>query len=273
MSTDNIVTVELEDGTEKKIYVRKPTNKDKQSADIYKAKIWMDCCKQGVTTAVELEEFLEKHNIWGSSQQEKYNALIGTMGELERELYTSQGKKSIQDGKDIVEKMKETRAEIHELIGKKTNLEQNTAEALSENARFDFLVAACLYDEKNEKRLYEDVDDYNNRSDDPVAFAGATKLAQFTTGLDPNFFKNLPENKWLAKFRLVNDDLQFINKEGKTVDSEGREINEFGQYVNSEGKITDKDGNLLEEDGQTYVLTADYSDKESQKRGRPKKTS
>jgi hypothetical protein len=143
------------------------------------------------------------------------------------------------------------------------SLEQNTAESLSDNARFDFLVANCTFHE-NGNKVYNNLDEYTANSDSEIAFAAATALAQMMYSVDKDFESKLPENKFLKMFNFVNDDLALVNDKGERVDTEGRRIDEFGYYVNEEGKRVDKDGNLLDENG-NYVPSVTYVDDKGKK--------
>ena len=150
------------------------------------------------------------------------------------------------------------------------SLEENTAEALADNARFDFLVAHCTFHENGET-VYKDMKDYNSKSSDEVAFAAASELATMMYSIDSDFEKNLPENKWLKNKELVNEDLALVNKDGKRVDLEGRIIDENGYYLDDKGNRVDKQGNPLSEDG-FYEEIDDEKPKPTRKRAAKKKT-
>jgi hypothetical protein len=107
----------------------------------------------------------------------------------------------------------------------------------------------------SENKYFASLEDYMGRIDDPVALAGAQKLANMIYGLDNNFEKNLPENKFLRKYKFVNDKLRFIDKQGRTVDSEGRLVDETGRYINDAGEFIDKEGNRVDAEGE-YVVDA-----------------
>jgi hypothetical protein len=144
-------------------------------------------------------------------------------------------------------------------------MEENTAEAIAENARFDFLVSECVFNEDG-TRVYKDIDDYNQRSADNVAFLGAANLAQLLYQYDSKFEEGLPENLWLKQFGLINDKMELVDESGQLVDEDGRKINSLGHYINENGQRVDRDGNLLNEDG-SYVLQVEY-EKDSKKRNK-----
>jgi hypothetical protein len=50
-------------------------------------------------------------------------------------------------------------------------------------------------------------------------------------GLDPDYDKNLEENKFLKEFKFVDDDLRFINKGGHLVDIDGKLVDEDGRFI------------------------------------------
>ncbi|NBS86321.1 MAG: hypothetical protein EBS58_06525, partial [Micrococcales bacterium] len=160
------------------------------------------------------------------------------------------------EGKDIAIKMRVKRSELRDLIAERMSLEQNTAEAISDNARFDFLVANSTFYENGQK-VYKDLDDYKENADSEIGFAAATALASMLYAVDKDFEAKLPENKFLKMFKLVDDNLSLVNDKGETVDLDGRRIDRNGYYVNDDGQRVDKDGNPLDEFG-NYVPTVQY---------------
>ena len=269
------VDVKLEDGETVKIKVTRPSNTIITDAQRISAKVWTDCVRDGIMTKKELSKFMRKQKIWDKEQEEEENKLKEDILKLEKSLYLGNGKKPvpIEQGKNTAIDIRKKRNELRELIGERLSLESNTAEALADNARFDYLVTRCTtYEDGN--LVYSSVEDYSSNSDSEIAFSAATTLAEMMYSLEDDFEKKLPENKFLLEFDLVNKDLSLVNKDGETVDLEGRKINELGQYVNEDGQRTDAEGNRLEEDG-TYVLSTNYVDSDGkpvvEKKPAPKK--
>lgn len=256
------VKIVAEDGTIQtlKIYVIRPINRTIQSAERYRAKVWNQCILDGVLTKKELSKFLKDRNIWTEQKENDEREIVTQLQKLERELYLGSGdngkKLKLSDGQKVAIQMRLLRIKLRDLIAEKLSFEENTAEALSENAKFDYFVADCTFYENGEK-VYKDVDDYNSKSSDELAFAAASALAQMMYQLDSKFEESLPENKWLKHFNLINNDLSLVNKDGQLVDLDGRKINENGNYINDNGQLIDREGNLINEDG-TYVIQADY---------------
>ena len=274
--TEKYVDVELEneDGSTRniKILVKKPSNAILSAAQRKGALIWTQCIQEGVMTKKELETILKQRGIWTEAKNKEQEKILEEISKLEKKLYLGPRGSKIKtsQGKKIALDMRRKRIELRDLLSEKVALEQNTAESLSDNAKFDYIVAHCTFDE-NELPMYQDLDDYSNRSDDPVAFAAAQALAAMLYSLDQGFEEKLPENKFLKKFEYVNKDLHLINVQGETVDTEGRLVNDEGQYINEEGNRVDRDGNLLDEDG-AYIPTSEYEvDDRPKPKGRPRK--
>lgn len=167
---------------------------------------------------------------------------------------------SLKEAKNLAIEMKKTREEVRELISVRTSLDNHSAEGQADNAKFNYLVSSCVVYKENNQKYFNGLEDYMNRSDDPAALLGAQKLANMIYGLDNNFEKNLPENKFLQKYKFVDDKLRLINKDGKLVDIEGRLIDENGRFINEKGEFVDKYGNRVDKDGEYVVDSQPFLD-------------
>jgi len=276
MSKDKEKVVEVTVNDSKvKIVVKKPNNVVLSQAQRVGAKAWTDCVRDGIMTKKELEKFMKEQGIWDDGKDKTQKAIIDEIGALEKSLYIgSQGHSKLKasEGKEIAIKMRMKRGELRDLISERISLEQNTAESISDNARFDYLVANCAFYENGHK-VYNSLEEYQTRADAEPAFTVATTLAGMLYSVDRDFEAKLPENKFLKMFNYVNEDLSLVNKDGETVDLDGRRIDKNGYYLNEEGNRVDKDGNLLDETG-NYVPTMEYitEDEEDKKEKRKKKT-
>jgi len=276
MSKDKEKVVEADvNGDKIKVVVKKPNNVTISQAQRVGAKAWTDCVRDGIMTKKELEKFMKEQGIWDDGKDKEQKTLVEEIASLEKQLYVgSQGhtKLKASEGKDIAIKMRMKRAELRDLIADRISLEQNTAESISDNARFDYLVANCAFYENGQK-VYNSLEEYQSRADAEPAFTVASTLAGMLYSVDRDFEAKLPENKFLKMFNYVNEDLSLVNQSGETVDLEGRRIDKNGYYLNSEGKRVDKDGNLLDEFG-NYVPTVEYiteDDSDEEKKDKRKK--
>ena len=251
MKTEDI-KVEV-DGKEQTFTVRSPSLTDQREAQKAYNTAFTDAIKSNSVVRAKMDDVLEDQGLWNKEKQKKYESLQEELLEGEKRL--AKGGFALIDAKKLALKMRDVRLEIRDLISVRTSLDNHSAEGQADNARFNYLVSACVVYKENDKPYFKDLEDYMNRMDDPVALAGATKLAEIIYGLDNDFEKGLPENKFLKKYKFVNDDLRFIDKQGRTIDSEGRLVDENGRYIDEQGNFVDKDGNKVDAEGE-YVVDA-----------------
>lgn len=255
------VKIKQDDNSEKvvKIYVVRPNNNTIKNADRYRAKTWNQCITDGVLTKKELAKILKDRGIWSADKEDEQEKIVETLQKLEKKLYLGKDETKrlkLSEAQDTALEMRMLRFQLRELISEKIAMEENTAEALADNAKFDYFVADCTYYENGEK-VYKSVEDYNQKSSDQIAFSAAGALAEMMYQVDDKFEDNLPENRWLKNHQLVNQDGSLVNDKGDLVDQKGRKINKFGHYLNDDGQRVDIDGNLLDENG-NYIEQAVY---------------
>lgn len=275
---EKVVEVKVQDGDSEKtikIVVKKPNNATLSQAQRISAKAWTDCVREGIMTKKELEKFMKEQGIWDDGKDEEQKKIVKEISDFEKQLFVGgthkDGKLRASEGKDIAIKMRMKRAELRDLIAEKISLEQNTAESISDNSRFDYLVANCTFHE-NGTKVYSSLEDYKENADSELGFAAASNLAALLYSVDKDFEAKLPENKFLKMFNFVNEDLSLVNEEGETVDLEGRKIDKNGYYLSEDGKRVDKDGNPLDEFG-NYIPTVTYvtEEDETKSASKPKK--
>ncbi len=250
--SDNTQLVIAEDGSTITVGVRKPTNKELKEADIYRAKAWNKAFKEGVMTKAEVDQVMRDRGLWDDSKATQETKLTNEILDLEKELYIGNGKSKpkLSDGRRLALEMKQKRFELRDLISERLSMDENTAESLADNARFDYLVYVCSFNTETNERLFDSYEDYNNRGSTSVAIAAAQLLAHMVYNLDSDFEENLPENKFLKKFELVDENNQLIDPNtGDLIDFEGNRINELGQFINEDGERVDNEGNSITDEG------------------------
>tara|TARA_A100001201_G_scaffold23144_2_gene26164 strand:+ start:850 stop:1743 length:894 start_codon:yes stop_codon:yes gene_type:complete len=252
--------VTLENGQTITIYVKRPDNDSIKDADIHRAKIWNKAFKEGVLTKKEVEEAMKERGIWDQDKADKEVALSNEILQLERKLFIGDGKKKpkVSEGRKLAIEMREKRFELRQLIEERIQMDENTAESLADNARFDFLVSCCTFHDESHERVFEDYEDYNEKASQPVAIAAAQLLANMMYDIEADYEEKLPENRFLKQFDLINEEgyLCDPNNPDILIDQEGKRVNELGHYINEDGERVDNSGNLIDDDGM-YVLT-DY---------------
>ena len=156
--------------------------------------------------------------------------------------------------KSIVENYSEKR-DIHNIIFKENSLinefkhidvkEKNTIKIkIERNSEVNIFLSLS-------KKEYEE------NANQPYVIEAAGQLAEKLYGLDPDYDRNLPENKFLEAYKFSDDATRLINKDGHLidVDNEGVErlINEDGRFIaydeEGESYFVDRDGEKISEEG------------------------
>ncbi len=267
-------TVKIED-KDIEIYVARPTNAVSRQAEIFRIKQFNKHIKDGLQTKRQCAAQMKELGEWTDKDEARELWLNNEIARLEKELYCGDGKSKpkLSDGKDIAIKIRVRRGELRDLIASKIAIEASSAENIAEDEKFDFLVAHCTFYKENHKKVYNSFEAYNSRSADSLAFAAASALAQLMYNITDDFEEQFPENKFLIKFGLVNEDLSLIDpNSGTTVDLEGKRIDEEGYYLNDEGERVDSEGNKITEDGLYEIVEYENDLVESKPKKRTRTT-
>jgi hypothetical protein len=258
MKTENFSVVV--DGVEKHYAVRSPSLNDQREAQKAYNQAFTDAIKSKSIVRAKMDDLLEEQGLWNSEKQAKFTTLQQELLDGEKRL--AKGGFSLNEAKKLALEMKNVRAEIRDLISVRTSLDNHSAEGQADNARFNYLVSACVVYKDSNDLYFKNLEDYLNKADDPVALLGAQKLANMIYGLDNNFEKGLPENKFLQKYKFVDEKLRLIDKKGRLVDADGRLIDERGRYIDEQGSYVDKYGNRVDADGDYVVESEPFLDDE-----------
>lgn len=246
------------DSKEVEFLIKSPSLTDQREAQRVYNQAFSDAVKSGCIVRGRLDDLLKEQGLWDDNKQLKMNTLQQQI--LDNEKSLARGGISLNAAKKIAVQMKQLREELRDLISVRTNLDNHTAEGQADNARFNYLVSCCLVYKDTKKPYFAGYEDYLNRASDIVAIRGAQILANMLYGLDNDYEKKLPENKFLLKYKLVDENLRFINKDGKFVDADGRLVDEFGRFINEKGEYVDKDGNPVDANGEYVVEFKPFTD-------------
>lgn len=250
--SDSIATfTAVIDDKETTFEIRPITLADQREAQKVYNQAFSDAVKSGSIVRARLDDLLKEQGLWDDNKQREFVTIQTKLAHNEQLL--AKGGISIKQARSVAIDMKRLREQMRDLIAVKTELDTHTAEGQADNARFNYLVSVCVVYKDNKQQYFKSYEDYLNRAVTPVAILGAQKLASIMYGLDSDFEKKLPENKFLITYKLVNEDLEYVDSKGRPVDEEGRLIDENGRFINEEGKFVDKDGNLVDDKGD-YVI-------------------
>ena len=253
-----VFTAKLPDDTEKQFLARSPSLQDQREAQKVYNQAFTDAIKSKSVVRAKLDDLLEDQGLWNDDKQAKFTSLQKDLLEGEKRL--AKGGFSLNEAKDLAIKMKNIGDEIRDLISVRTSLDNHSAEGQADNARFNYLVSVCVVYNDTMQPYFKDLEDYINRSSEKVAILGAQNLANMLYGLDNEYESNLPENKFLKKYKFIDDQLRLVDKKGRLIDADGRLINETGRLINENGEFVDRFGNIVDKDGDYVVDTQPFLD-------------
>ena len=135
--------------------------------------------------------------------------------------------------------------DFRELLSERNSLDQNSAEGQADNARFSELIRVCMLDPNTRQPKFPNQADYDSQSDQTWVIEAAAELAGMIYGLDPDYDKNLEENKLRHIIKhLLNEEGRYIAY--RTEEGKKNKDPEQQYFVNVDGeevvKITNKDG-------------------------------
>ena len=250
MAIINDTFTSVVDGNDVEFMIQEPTlHQQRESQKIYN-QAFSDAVNSGSIVRARLDDLLKEQGLWDDQKEAAFAALQVQINDQEKTL--AKGGISLSKAKSIALELRDLREKMRDLISIKTNLDTHTAEGQADNAKFNYLVSRCLVYKNSKKPYFSTYEDYLNRSSDIIGVMGAQKLAAMMYGLDSEFEKKLPENKFLLDYKFVNEDLRFIDKEGRFTDQDGRLIDKNGRYINEKGEFVDKNGALVNQAG-NYV--------------------
>ena len=257
MSDDvRVIVSNDENGNEVKVAVTKPKSKELREAQLAYNRSFRDALESGALLRQKLEDHMREQGIWDDTKQKMYDEVNTTILEGEKKL--AQGGISLSEAKTQALDMRVARAELRELIAERTVMDGNTAEGQADNSRFNALVLECVVsvDNNNVKR-FNSAEEYDEVAAQPWAVEAASQLANMLYDLDPDYDKNLAENKFLKDYKFIDEDLRLVNDDGHLVDSEGRLINKEGRFIayddDGEKYFVDREGVTLTEEGDYKV--------------------
>jgi hypothetical protein len=274
------VNVEGKDTTFK---VLSPSFKSQREAQKIYNKAFSDAINSGSIIRARLDDILIKQGLWDQDKDKKFSELQTKINSGEKTL--ASGGITLDEARTVAVDMRDSREELRQLIAVKNNLDSNTAEGQADNAKFNYLVSACVVYKETGKTYFQGYEDYNNRSADMVGVKAAYKLANMIYGLEDNFEATLPENKFLKEYGFVNEALDFVDSQGRKTDRNGKLVDINNRFINTEGEYVDAEGNrvtydgdyvsdfkpFLDSKGKPVVLNQEEEEKTTEEEPKPKK--
>jgi len=236
------------DGNEKVLFIKKPTHTELTDAQLYASSVFNKAKNAGACLRSKLTEYLKEQGLWTDKDQTKVEELKFRVETNLKILQTGKhidgGKVKLTEGRKLAIETRRDRLTLNLLLAKQREHDVYTVEGQAENARFDYLVAVCVLDEEGEK-IFKDINDYYDKQEEVYAVEAANQLASMSFNMDDDWEKKLPENQFLIKYKLVDENLRYINKDGKYVNADYQLVNEDGNRINEHNELIDKDGQVI----------------------------
>lgn len=199
----------------------------------------------------QLDKYLLDLGIWSKEDNMFFATIQIKIREMEKQLL--QGGIKISEARKIALDMRNNRNALLVLYNKRAHFDEITMESIAEQHRFRFLVTKCVMDAKTKEPLFKNIEDYINRQDEQMVIDGAKELASMLFGYNKDFTRSLPENRWLSKFGLGDNDGNLIDKNGNLIDENGKRIDQDNRFIDDDGNFIDINGNPVDEKGELII--------------------
>lgn len=249
MSEVKVMTVKIGD-VDRTVEVRKPTPKIEAEANMASSKVFAKLIKEkdedgkpAYILRSQLNSYLANIGIYSDQDIDDINTFGDRIKELEALL--SKGGKKKSEGRAAAIELRRMRYAIYVLLIRQNDFDKNTVEHYADNAKMNYLVSKCICFEGGAP-VFKSVDDYESDSilqkalDEPIR-----TLAGMVSSYDPDFEKNMPENKFLKKYGFCDDKYRLIDAEGNLIDGDGNRVDGEGntlapvEVVESVGEFLD----------------------------------
>lgn len=209
-------------GEPKKFKIVKPNMNQGNKADLIYKKHFNEAIREGLPTTAQLKDSLSSIEFFNKTNK----AIVDIDIELSALLEQLENLKDEDKDKglELSSKIKEMRARRFIEVFKIHTVYDNTAENYAEAIRNQFYAAELLRDEAG-KKVFTSFEDFKENQSNEVAQDAIINVMMFMARLEDNYQMEYPENKWLVKNKIMNE-------EGDIIDSEL-----FVEEKQSEGNI------------------------------------
>ncbi len=266
-------TITEDSGKEVKLSVKPPQNEDFEESDkVYGARIAALIRESSGPTSRKLlmrskvEEFLRDQGVWSEEDEKNVRALQEEVDSLLTQI--RRGGIKLSDGRELAIKVMDKRKEIVRIMSKRQMFDDSTIEAIAESEKVDYLIYACTVYAQDGKNYWMSFEDMKNDKTSQAYRKAAVIAYEVIYGVNPEFEKRLPENRWLLKYGFIDDDLNYIDrKTGKRVDKTGKPVDEIIQEVqkqkdNLEGEIVEEKPFIDDETNSPVVVESKKEESE-----------
>lgn len=236
MSERKEITIKESSGKEVKLFVKKPNYDEVDEADkVYATKVASLVRQNGnkkLLLRSEIDKYLRETGVWTTEDEKKVAEVNKQIEDLLTKL--RKGGLKLSEGRKLCLDIFDKRNEIVRIMSKRRIFDDTTIEAMAESDRVDYLVYVCTVYEDG-SNYWDSFEDMKNDKISQAYQKGYVAVMDIVFGINAEFEKKLPENRWLKKYGFIDEDLNFLDrKTGKRVDKNGNPIEELEQSVNNQ---------------------------------------
>lgn len=246
------------DGNDLELAVLHPTYSLTHKQQLEHNKSFREALESGCILREALDKFMRQQNLWDDERQNEYDMLQQKVADGEDKL--AAGGIKLSEARNLAVEIRVYRLQLKALVAERLSLDSKTAQGQAENHSFNWLLSQCVVNDKDGKQYFKSVEDYYDKANEQATIDCAKVLAGIVYGLPRDYEKNLPENKFLLKYKLVDENLRLVNKDGQYVDLQNKRINEDGYYIDKDDNLIDADGNPITKDGNPIIEFSEFLD-------------
>lgn len=201
--------------------VRKPNSINKAEARRVYNRAFNEAIANKAMLREEIINLCKARGIWSSQKEAEFAEVRKRVEDAE---------KILEEGGIELEKAREValalRVDRIELLVKNANLSdlfEHSAEKQAEFAETQYLMSVCIC-QKNGHPVCKDLNDFINRYDEEVIVQGIAKYNDLIYGSNTEYYKELPEIKFLIEYGFMDQDLNLIDENGNKIEVEADKV-------------------------------------------------
>lgn len=227
--------------------------------------------KNKLLLRVELDTYLKSIGVWTKEDETNVTNLQKEIENRIKKLSRG-GMKLKSEARELAISIMDLRKEIVKIMQKRQIFDDSTIESMAEAEKTDYLIYSCVLFPDTHNRYWESFEDMKNDKTSEAYRKASVLAMKLIYGVDPEFEKNLPEIKWLQKYKFVDEHLDYIDRNtGQKVDRSGNPVKSIEEDINSQlqtiaGNIDEEEPFIDDETGEKVVLTNEDIPKESKRK-------
>lgn len=177
-----------------------------------------------------LDQYLRDAGVWSEEDDNKLTELNKDVDRLLDQI--RKGGQKLSEGRKLCIEVMDKRKEMIKVSEKRRAFENITVEFLAEQEKMDYIIYLATVYADSGKNYWESLDALKEDKRTHAYEQAYLSVLDKFFGVDGEFEKRLPENKWLKKYGFVDEDLNYVDrKTGTKVDRDGNPIQSLQDQI------------------------------------------